>query len=80
MASITIRGLSDRTKKNLRVQAAQAGVSLESYIRNILQKVSSSSTAGPLDILSLAEKYFGSKHGVELELPKRMFKTHRLIS
>lgn len=74
MTSITIQGLQESTKKSLRVQAEQAGVSLESYIRNILKKVSASPNAGIIDILSLAEKYFGSKHGVELELPKRSSK------
>lgn len=74
MASITIRDLPENTKQSLRVKAAQAGVSLEAYVRQVLQKASSSSGAGTLNILNLAEQYFGSKHGIELELPKRRSK------
>ncbi len=70
MASITIRDLPESTKKSLRVQAAEAGISLEAYVRQILQKESSKGGTGSLDILNLAEHYFGSKHGVDLELPK----------
>lgn len=74
MANITIRDLPDSAKKNLRVQAAQAGISLESYARHILQKASLSRDFMPVDILDLAEKCFGSRHGVELELPRRRSK------
>lgn len=71
MANITIRGLPDNTKENLRVLAAKSGVSLEAYARLILQKASSSSSFLQPNILDLASKYFGHKNGVELELPER---------
>ncbi len=70
MASITIRKLPERTKEILRVKAAKSGVSLEAYARQILQK-ESGREATPTDIVKLAEKYFGAKGGVDLELPKR---------
>ena len=78
MATITIRDLPDSTKKSLRIQAAKAGLSFEAYARLILQKASSSGGFRPFNILDLAEKYFGSKHGVELELPRRRSKRHSI--
>lgn len=78
MANITIRDLPDSTKKSLRIQAARAGLSFEAYARHILQKASSSGDFRLFNILDLAKKYFGSKHGVELELPKRRSKRHSI--
>jgi antitoxin FitA len=75
MASITIRNLPDKTKDVLRVRAAQEGVSLEAYVRNLLQRVSTSETSPSTTIVDLARKYFGPKNGVDLELPSR--RTHR---
>ncbi len=71
MASITIRNLPDKTKEELRIHAAQCGVSLESYVRQILKKASSANGLKPVNILDMAEKYFGSKYGVDIKLPKR---------
>jgi len=71
MASITIRDLPDKTKELLRMHAAQAGVSLEAYVRHILQKASLANEFKSADIAQIAEKYFGAEHGVELDLPAR---------
>ena len=71
MASITIRDLPDKTKELLRMHAAQAGVSLEAYVRHILQKASLANEFKSADITQIAEKYFGAKHGVEIDLPVR---------
>jgi plasmid stability protein len=71
MANITIRDLPDNTKESLRVQAAKSGVSLEAYARYILQTASASDVFMQPGILDLADKYFGAKKGVNLELPKR---------
>ena len=71
MASITVRELPNQTKEKLRVQAAQSGVSLEAYVRQVLLRASAEGgTPGP-DVASLARKYFGPEHGVELDLPSR---------
>lgn len=75
MASITIRDLPDKTKEALRVHAARSGVSLEAYTRHILKQASEADLAQPINILTLAEKYFGPGHGVELDLPSR--RSHR---
>lgn len=71
MASITVRDLPDKTKETLRVHAVQARISLEAYARYILQTASSSDDFKSVNILKIAEKYFGAKEGVELKLPKR---------
>lgn len=71
MASITIRDLPDKTKELLRMRAAQAGVSLEAYARHILQKASLANEFTSADIAQIAEKYFGTEHGVALDLPER---------
>ncbi|MDR4505156.1 MAG: hypothetical protein MRK01_10250 [Candidatus Scalindua sp.] len=78
MASITIRNLSDKTKEALRIHAAQSGVSLESYVRQILRKASCANGLKPVNILDMAEKYFGSKHGVDIELPERSSKRQHI--
>ncbi len=74
MANIMIRDLPDKTKEILRIHAAQAGVSLEAYVRHILQKASLSNAFEPVNILEIAEKYFGSEKGIELKLPERRSK------
>lgn len=76
MANITIRDLPKKTKESLRVHAAQAGLSLESYARNLLQKASLSRLHRPPSILEVADKYFGAKVGIEIELPKRDSNRH----
>lgn len=74
MANITIRDLPDQTKEMLRVQAAKSGISLEAYVRYILQTVSASESLVQPSILDLAGKYFGAKNGIDLSLPERSAK------
>lgn len=69
MANINVRGLSDQTKEALRVRAAQAGMSLEAYARRALTKASMGDGEEPKPLVDLAAKYFGARHGVDLELP-----------
>ncbi|MEC4681543.1 MAG: hypothetical protein VST67_12725 [Nitrospirota bacterium] len=69
MASITIRNLPDQSKESLRVQAAQNGISLEAYVRQILEEASGLESGKKINILELAQGYFGSQGGVDLELP-----------
>lgn len=75
MANINVRGISNRTKEALRVRAAKAGMSLEAYARRALQKASMDNGDEPMAIVDLAEKYFGAKNGVDLDVPPRA--THR---
>ncbi len=71
MGSITIRNLPDQSKESLRVQAAKCGISLEAYVRKILEEVSGFDSDEKINILVMAQGYFGSLGGVDLELPKR---------
>jgi len=71
MANITIRDLPDHAKESLRVQAAKSGISLEAYARHILQTASKSGHFVQPNIIDLAGKYFGTKHGVNITLPER---------
>lgn len=71
VANINVRGLSDRTKEALRVRAAKAGMSLEAFARRALHRASLPEGREPASLPDLAEKYFGAKGGVELDLPPR---------
>ncbi|MBX3180961.1 MAG: plasmid stabilization protein [Candidatus Hydrogenedentes bacterium] len=71
MASITIRNLPDNTKETLRVRAAERGVSLEAYVRNLLQEELARAPDRPFALADAARSFFGPKHGVDLELPRR---------
>ena len=71
MASITIRKLPHATKERLRVQAARSGLSLEAHTRHLLQHAAKDDTPASLDLAALAKQYFGTTHGIELELPPR---------
>jgi len=71
MANVNVRGLSDHTKEALRLRAAEAGMSLEAYARRALTKAALANGDEPKPLVELTEKYFGAKHGVELDLPDR---------
>lgn len=71
MANILIRNLPDKTKEILRLRAAQSGVSLEAYVRDILKQASAVNHLQPVNILDIAEKYFGVENGVAIDLPER---------
>jgi antitoxin FitA len=71
MASITIRDLPDQTKESLRVRAAQAGVSLEAYARQVLQEASQTRRPKFTGLFELSREFFGGDKGVELQLPPR---------
>lgn len=71
MANITVRNLPDKTKEILRVQAAQSGISLETYVRHILQVAANQKYYKPVDIVGLTGQYFGVEQGVDIELPER---------
>ncbi|MFP4209568.1 MAG: FitA-like ribbon-helix-helix domain-containing protein [Wenzhouxiangella sp.] len=71
MANINVRGLPDHTKETLRVRAAKAGMSLEAYARRALQKAALDHEEDPKSLVEQAEKFFGKKGGVELDIPSR---------
>ena len=67
MASLSIRKLDDDTYKQLRIRAAQHGVSMEEEARQILKRA----VAAPERLGDLFLKYFGPDNGVDLKLPPR---------
>jgi plasmid stability protein len=77
MANLTIRDLPDTAKESLSIQAAKAGVSLESFVRGLLQKAAKARFSQPNNLLKLFQECFGPKQGVDLELSPA--KTRRSI-
>ena len=71
MASITIRNLTDDTKKRLRLRAAEHGRSLEAEAREILNNGVASQPAGADNLFDSIHRRFAALGGVELKLPKR---------
>jgi len=70
MASITIRGLDDGLKRNLRIRAAQHGRSMEEEVREILREALGSPET-PRNLGEAIHRRFAALGGVELHLPPR---------
>ena len=73
MATLTIRNLDERTKAQLRVQAARHGRSMEEEARTIL-RTAIESTQAEVRVERLGTRihaHFAALGGVELELPER---------
>ncbi len=73
MATLTIRNLDERTKMQLRIQAARHGRSMEEEARTILRSAieAQQPVAGEKDLGSRIHEHFAQLGGVELELPER---------
>ena len=68
MASLSVRKLDDDTLKQLRIRAAQHGVSMEEEVRQIIKlAVSTPERLGDLAVRLFAPAYGGT----ELDLPER---------
>jgi plasmid stability protein len=71
VASITIRRLSDETKRALRVRAAQHGRSMEEEARVILQTTLAGESVAPSDLAESIRRRFAKLGGIDLpELPR----------
>lgn len=70
MATLTIRGLDDNTRAQLRVRAARNGRSMEEEVRVIL-RASVSERQLPDGLGTRIHARFAALGGVELELPTR---------
>lgn len=65
VANLSVRKLDDRTFAQLRVRAAQHGVSMEEEVRRIIK-----AAVSPQDLLGdLFVSVFGQENGTELKLP-----------
>jgi plasmid stability protein len=71
MASLSVRNLEETVYERLRVRAAKHGVSMEEEVRRIILQA----VTVPEKMSAVFEKNFGSRNGIELELPTR--KPHR---
>ncbi len=69
MVALNIRNLHPNVRQGLKERAARHGVSMEEEVRQILTRAVS--TGAPEDLAALFLATFGSRHGVELELPDR---------
>ena len=73
MATLTIRNLDERTKAQLRIQAARHGRSMEEEARTILRAAIEAQQPVPAGkgLGSRIHAHFAQLGGVELELPER---------
>jgi plasmid stability protein len=67
VANLSIRKLNDETITRLRIRAAHHQVSMEEEARRILRQA----VTAPMRLGDLSVQFFGSKSGIELELPQR---------
>lgn len=67
MPSLSVRRLDEQTLSRLRVRAATHGVSMEEEARRILKEA----VNAPERLGDLAVQIFGSKYGIDLQLPDR---------
>ena len=67
MATLSVRNLDDTAYEQLRIRAAKHGVSMEEEVRQIIYH----SVSEPERISAVFQKYFGSQHGVDLEMPNQ---------
>ncbi len=71
MASITIRGLDERTKERLRVRAARNKRSMEEEARSILRDAVTNGGTEGMPLGEAVRKRFKALGGVDLVLPQR---------
>jgi plasmid stability protein len=73
MATLTIRNLDERTKTQLRIQAARHGRSMEEEARTILRSAIEEwkPAANGKGLGSRIHDHFAQLGGVELDLPER---------
>jgi plasmid stability protein len=65
MASLSVRKLDKKIYEGLRLRAARHGVSMEEEARQIIYMA----VTAPESVGRVFQKYFGPKHGVDLETP-----------
>ena len=71
MPTITVRNVSESTKRRLRVRAAQHGRSMEEEVRQILLDAARSETSPPENLADAIAAIVDPLGGVELDLPPR---------
>jgi antitoxin FitA len=71
MASLTIRGLDESLKSQLRVEAAREGISMEEAARQILRRALATPDADTGGLGSRVHRYFVEVDAYDLELLPR---------
>jgi hypothetical protein len=71
MASMTIRGLDEALKSQLRLEAARHGCSMEEAVRRILRRALIPTGAGGSGLGSRVHQYFVEADAFDLDLPAR---------
>ncbi len=71
MAGLTIRGLDDTLKANLRLEAARQGYSMEEAARQILRRALMAPDADAGGLGSRVHQYFVEVDAFDLDLPER---------
>jgi plasmid stability protein len=71
MATLTIRRLDEKTKSQLRVQAAHHGRSMEEEAREILRSVLRASPVVKHDLSEAIRRRFAKFGGIQLQVPFR---------
>lgn len=64
MASISVRKLDDQVYNQLRIRAAEHGVSMEEEARQIISKT----VSVPERISDVFRQHFGRAHGIDLDI------------
>lgn len=63
--AITIRGLNQGEKSFLKAGAAEAGISMEEFVRRMIRKERERNTSTE-SVSDICLRFFGPEHGVEL--------------
>ncbi|MBP6918555.1 MAG: hypothetical protein WCR08_03985 [Gammaproteobacteria bacterium] len=72
MANISVRKLDNQVYNQLRIRAAEHGVSMEEEARQIISKVVSI----PERMSDVFRKHFGHAHGVDLDIANHQAAPH----
>jgi plasmid stability protein len=72
MASISVRKLDEQVYNQLRIRAAEHGVSMEEEARQIISKF----VSVPERISDVFKKHFGQTHGIDLNIPNQRDTPH----
>jgi antitoxin FitA len=71
MPTLTIRRLDEKTKKRLRMRAAENGRSMEEEAREILRTSLNEVQPEQTSLATAIRRRFAAFHGIELKIPKR---------
>lgn len=66
MANLSVRKLDDNIYEQLQARAEKHGISMEEEARQII----SQAVAAPQCIADVFKKYFGTKNGINLKIPR----------